>query len=91
MAIQIQVYGADWCHDTQNTLRHLKGRRIPHEYINVDEDAAAWAQVMEWNAGKRITPTVIISSDQGRIILSEPENDELDRAIRQQEEAERAA
>ena len=37
----ITVYGADWCEDTQRSLRHLRRLSVPHQYINIDEDLDA--------------------------------------------------
>jgi hypothetical protein len=30
------VYGADWCEDTQRSLRHLRRLSVAHRYLNTD-------------------------------------------------------
>lgn len=75
---QIKVYGADWCEDTQETRAHLDGKGIGYEYINVDQDKQAEEFIKQQNNGKRQTPTV----DLGGQILVEPDNEQLDQALR---------
>jgi glutaredoxin len=75
---QITVYGADWCHDTQNTLRHLDDIGVPYDFRDIDEDPGALAFVTDHNAGKRKLPTVDVA---GRV-LSVPDESELDEALR---------
>jgi glutaredoxin len=75
---QITIYGADWCHDTQSTRRHLDEIGVPYDYRNIDEDPAALSFVTEHNAGKRKLPTVDVD---GRV-LSIPDESELDEALR---------
>ena len=74
----VTVYGATWCHDTQDTLRHLKQVNVQFTYHDVDEDPAAAAFVLEHNAGKQKLPTV----DVGGKILSIPDDADLDAALR---------
>jgi len=76
---RIKVYGADWCEDTQATRAHLDELGIGYDYINVDQDHDAEAWIKEQNRGKRQTPTVDLGG--GRILI-EPENDQLDEALR---------
>jgi glutaredoxin len=75
---RITVYGADWCHDTQNTLRHLEDIGVPYDFRDIDEDPGALAFVTDQNAGKRKLPTVDVA---GRV-LSVPDESELDEALR---------
>ena len=77
---QITVYGADWCHDTQNTLRHLEEVGVPFEFRDIDEDLGALEFVTCHNAGKRKLPTVDVA---GRV-LSVPDDEQLDEALRGQ-------
>jgi glutaredoxin len=71
------VYGADWCEDTQRSLRHLRRLGVPHTYLNVDEDVDALARAVKFNGGNRRTPVVEI----GGTVLMEPRNDDLARAL----------
>jgi mycoredoxin len=69
----IAVYGAYWCSDTVRTRRFLNDQDIPYTYVDVDHDAQAAQQVMDWNEGQLSTPTVEIE----RRIVTEPSDEEL--------------
>ncbi|MGI9101031.1 MAG: glutaredoxin family protein [Terriglobales bacterium] len=78
MSSGITVYGVDSCEDTQGTLAHLRELGVDFRYVKLDEDAEADRLVKEWNSGKRITPTVVVSSLGYQRHLMEPENSDLD-------------
>ena len=75
----LTVYGADWCEDTRRSLRHLRRLGVPHEYINIDEDAEALAIAKALNNGQRRTPTIDLGA--GGNALVEPDNDTLGGAL----------
>lgn len=75
---QITVYGADWCHDTQSTRRHLDEIGVRYAYRDIDEDPAALTFVTAHNAGKQKLPTVDVAGQ----VLSTPDESELDEALR---------
>jgi len=77
--MEVKVYGADWCHDTQDTLKHLKELGVAHVYIDVegDEEASMW--VKQHNDGKERKPTLDIAGQ----VLSVPTNRELESALRE--------
>ena len=75
----ITIYGADWCEDTQRSLRHLRRLAIAHEYINIDEDADALERAKALNVGMRRTPTIDLGI--GGQALVEPDNDTLSGAL----------
>jgi glutaredoxin len=79
MTMEVKVYGADWCHDTQDTLKHLKELGVAHTYINVEQDAQASAWVKQHNDGKERKPTLDIAGQ----VLSVPTNRELESALRE--------
>jgi mycoredoxin len=76
----IKVYGATWCHDTQDTVKHLDALGVEYEYLDVDQDPHAQAWVKDHNHGKQKLPTL----DVGGQILSMPRTPELDEALRAQ-------
>jgi glutaredoxin len=76
---EIKVYGADWCSMTQRALYHLKEKKVPFTYINVEKDPEASEWVRAQNDGKERKPTISI----GETILVEPTNQELDEALQQ--------
>jgi glutaredoxin len=76
----VEVYGADWCGDTQRTLRHLDSLGVAYQYVNVGQDQQASEWVKQQNAGKERKPTVRI----GEQVLAEPSNQALEQALRQE-------
>ena len=77
--MEVKVYGADWCEDTQHTLEHLRGLGVAHRFIDIDEDEAARAWVSAQNDGKERKPTLDIAGQ----VLTEPTDRELDSALRE--------
>jgi mycoredoxin len=75
----IKVYGADWCHMTNDTLKHLKHLQVEHEYINIERDKEAAAWVRAQSHGKEKKPTLDIKGT----ILVEPDNEELEDTLRE--------
>lgn len=75
----IMVYGADWCEDTQRSLRHLRRLGVAHTYSNIDEDVQALERAKALNDGRRRTPTIDLGV--GGTALVEPENDTLTEAL----------
>ncbi len=70
----IIVYGADWCPDCRRSKSFLNEKNISFTWIDVDQDQAAEALVLEKNHGKRIIPTIIFEDGS---FLSEPSNEDL--------------
>lgn len=73
----ITVYGADWCEDTQRSMRHLRRLGVPYHYINIDEDLDGLERAKALTSGRRRTPVIDIDGDA----LVEPTNDRLTAAI----------
>ena len=76
----VTVYGADWCGDTQRTLRQLDNLGVAYDYIDVEQDEQASDWVKRQNDGKERKPTVKL----GAQVLSVPSNRELESALRQE-------
>ena len=76
----VEVYGADWCGDTQRTRRHLDRLGVAYQYINVEQDKQASEWVKQQNDGKERKPTVKI----GKQVLAEPSDQALEQALRQE-------
>jgi mycoredoxin len=76
---KVKVYGADWCGDTQRTLRHLDGLGVAYDYIDVEQDEQASHWVKQQNGGKERKPTLKL----GDKVLSVPSAQELERALRE--------
>jgi mycoredoxin len=76
----VTIYGADWCGDTQRTLRQLDNLGVAYDYIDVEQDEQASSWVKQQNDGKERKPTVKL----GRQVLSVPSNRELESALREE-------
>ena len=76
----VEVYGADWCADTQRTRRLLDSLGVSYQYINVEQDQQASEWVKQQNDGKERKPTVKI----GGQVLAEPSDQELEHTLRQE-------
>ncbi|GAB2551559.1 FAD-dependent oxidoreductase [Spirosoma aerophilum] len=57
----LTLYGADWCEDSQRVKAYLEANHLDFTYHNVDLDKESVMQVQELQAGKRLTPTLIIN------------------------------
>ena len=64
----LTVFGAEWCEDTQRSLRYLRRLGVVYDYRNVDTDAAALDEAKALNHGKRRTPVVRVEGE----VLVEP-------------------
>ncbi len=77
---KVEIYGADWCSDTKNSLEVLNRLNVPYDYTDIDDNAEAAEWVKQQNGGKELKPTVKI----GDMVLSVPSATELERALREQ-------
>lgn len=79
---RLTVYGADWCHDTQNSRARLDELAIPYHYVNIDEDAEAKALVERLQGGGSKIPTILFGEDDESPLV-EPTSDELETKLQQ--------
>lgn len=70
----IIVYGTPWCPDCRNSKQFLGEHRVPYTYIDIDQDAAARAEVERLNHGNRSVPTIVFPDGD---VLVEPANTAL--------------
>lgn len=68
---EITVYGAYWCPDCSRSKQFLGEHQIPYNWVNIEDDQAGEAYVVQKNNGKRIIPT--IEFEDGSILV-EPSN-----------------
>ena len=76
---KVKVYGADWCGDTQSTLRQLDALGVNYDYVDVEQDEKASAWVKQQNDGQERKPTLQV----GGRVLSTPTAKELEEALRE--------
>lgn len=70
---RVILYGADWCPDCRRAKSYLSDNQVNYQFIDVDENDWATAEVERINNGKRIIPTVIINE----VPYTNPDNVEL--------------
>ena len=74
MTEKLRVIGASWCPDCKRAKTFLGQHRIEFDWVDMESDPTAQAEVERINDGKRIIPTIIFPDG---LILTEPSNDEL--------------
>eukprot|EP01037_Dinobryon_pediforme_P005890 gene5890-5959_t len=74
MSQKLRVIGASWCPDCKRAKTFLGQHRIEFDWVDMESDPSAQAEVERINDGKRIIPTIIFPDGS---ILTEPSNDEL--------------
>lgn len=78
----ILILGRDTCEDTVRSRAHLDALGVPYVYRNVEIDPEADSLNRAFNAGNRVTPTILIGDpDAPTEVLREPANEELDALI----------
>jgi mycoredoxin len=75
---KVKVYGADWCGDTQRSLRQLDALGVAYDYVDVEQDEQASSWVKEQNEGRERKPTIKV----GEQVLRVPSDEELEQALR---------
>jgi mycoredoxin len=71
---EIIVYGTSWCPDCRRAQRVLDQSGAAYSYVNIEEDEAAAAYVVEVNRGYRSVPTIVFPDGS---VLVEPSNAQL--------------
>lgn len=74
----ITVYGTSWCPDCRRAQRVLDQNNARYTYVNIEQDEAAAAYVMQVNNGNQSVPTIVFPDGS---IMVEPSNMELQRKL----------
>ena len=74
----VTVYGAHWCPDCRRSKKFLGEQFIPYRWVDIEQDKAGEAYVLQKNGGKRIIPTIVFEDGS---FLVEPSNAELARKL----------
>lgn len=83
MPLPLVLYGAHDCDDTERTRHRLQAWGIPFREVNIDEDAEAERFVIFINRGYRSTPTLVFGEGKYKIVLTEPDDIELEQVLAQ--------
>ena len=71
---KVTVYGAYWCPDCRRSKRFLGEQFIPYQWVDIEQNKAGEALVLQKNNGKRIIPMILFEDGS---FLVEPSNAEL--------------
>lgn len=85
--MNITVYGADWCPDTQRTRQYLDGLGVAYDYVDIDGDPEGEQTVIAANDGSRRIPLVDLQYAGERRILRVPSTEELCMAVERARDA----
>src|SRR5687768_13109373 len=83
---KVTVYGAYWCPDCRRSKKFLGEQFIPFRWVDIEQDMAGEAYVLERNNGKRIIP--LIEFQDGSFLV-EPTNAELAKKLGLKTEAQK--
>lgn len=78
----ITMYGATHCGDTMRVRRLLQSMTISFSDVNIDHDPEAERFVRFINAGQRSTPTLVVGEGAWKIVVTEPDNLQMDNILR---------
>lgn len=77
----IVVYGDRICEDTDIALAHLNMRGIKFRMVYIEE-APFVEQFVEFiNGGFRSTPTIVFGTDKRKLVLTEPNVEQLEEGL----------
>ncbi len=80
---RIKMYATTWCGDCRMAKRWFDTHGIPYDYINIETDEHAAAEVLRINRGMRSVPTIVFPDGS---VLVEPSARELAAKCLQQPE-----
>ena len=79
--MNIKFYGRATCSDFNHSRKILDENGVKYDYISLDENQDAAAEVVKINGGYMSTPTIIFPNGK---VLVEPTKDELMLAVDEQ-------
>lgn len=77
----ITLYGALDCDDTERSRTYLQSHKIAFAEVSIDNNPEAEQFVIFINRGFRSTPTLVIGEGKRKVVLTEPEDEELAREL----------
>lgn len=78
----IKMYGTKYCGDCIRARQYFADHNVAYEDFDIEEHPEFIKIISDLNKGKMITPTIIISYDDGsEKVLSEPSNEDLEKAL----------
>ena len=71
---KIKMYATTWCGDCRMAKHWFDAHGIPYDYLNIERDERAAAEVLRINRGMRSVPTIVFPDGS---ILVEPSAHQL--------------
>ena len=78
MTTPLRVLGTAWCSDCTRSKRFLDEHDVAYEWVDIELDPAAAAEVEARNGGRRVVPTILF--DDGAVLV-EPSDEQLARQL----------
>jgi mycoredoxin len=75
----IKIYGTSWCPDCARAKQVFNKFKIPFDWIDIDKDKPAAAEVQKINGGFKSVPTIVFPDNS---VLVEPGNTELEQKLK---------
>ncbi len=72
------MLGTTWCGDCARSRRLLDRLEVPYQWIDIEADDDAAAEVERLNDGHRVVPTILL--EDGRVLV-EPSDADLSAAF----------
>ena len=74
----IRMLGTSWCGDCARSKAFFARHEIAFEWIDIELDDRAAAEVEELNGGRRVVPTILFEDGT---VLVEPSDEQLARQL----------
>ena len=75
---QIKMYGTSWCPDCARAKQVFNKLKIPFDWIDIDKDKHAAAEVQKINNGFKSVPSIVFPDNS---VLVEPGSAELEKKL----------
>ena len=75
----IKIYGTSWCPDCARAKQVFNKLKITFDWIDIDKDKPAAAEVQKINGGCKSVPTIVFPDNS---VLGEPGNTELEQKLK---------
>ncbi len=75
----IKIYGTSWCPDCARAKQVFNKLKITFDWIDIDKDKQAGAEVQKINGGFKSVPTIVFPDNS---VLVEPGNAELEQKLK---------
>lgn len=72
MEMSLTVYSTTWCGPCKRLKSQLTREGIEYREVDIEADPGAAEFVMSVNGGNQVVPTVVIETESGRFVRTNP-------------------